>query len=375
MRSAWASITEVRAGEVYRIRFWSSGPDGYRRRSVTVRGTRKQAEQKRAELMLAHSEDAPCPTVGEAWEQWCLPTWERMVSDGDLAPQTLAMRRSAWRRHIAPTWADVPCDAVRPLAVQQWITSLNLSQAKIATLVMRAVMDYAVRYEHVEHNPMRERYVMPSKSSIERRDAGVWSLAELGEVWHAVHGQWFEAAFLLAGFGGLRVGESLGVMASDVSALEMGGTTLAMVSVERQVMNAGGRVSDVLKNEQSRRTVAVPGRAGARLLEIAAGGGWLSGDGLGGPNTQQRLNAAWSDALGGVDASLRHPFHNLRNSWQTNMRWSLRLPPWLIEPMMGHRLQGVTGQHYDRPDSMMFAEAVADAYASNPYDRGWTWVS
>jgi hypothetical protein len=57
------------------------------------------------------------------------------------------------------------------------------------------------------------------------------------------------------------------------------------------------------------------------------------------------------------------------------MRWSLRLPPWLIEPMMGHRLQGVTGQHYDRPDSMMFAEAVADAYASNPYDRGWTWVS
>lgn len=48
-RDAWASITEVRAGEVYRIRYWSSGPDGYRRRSETVRGTRRDAERRRTQ--------------------------------------------------------------------------------------------------------------------------------------------------------------------------------------------------------------------------------------------------------------------------------------------------------------------------------------
>ena len=63
-RSAWASITEVERGERYRIRYWAKGTDGqYRRRSCTVRGTRKDAERVRSELMLEHSEDAPCPTV------------------------------------------------------------------------------------------------------------------------------------------------------------------------------------------------------------------------------------------------------------------------------------------------------------------------
>jgi hypothetical protein len=119
-RSAWASITEVRAGECYRIRYWSAGPDGYRRRSCTIRGTRKQAEQRRAELMLAHSDDAPCPTVGEVWERWYLPATVRRVDDGDLSEHTLMQTRSTWNRHVSPRWESVPCDAVRPLHIQQW---------------------------------------------------------------------------------------------------------------------------------------------------------------------------------------------------------------------------------------------------------------
>ena len=373
-RSAWGSLTRVDS-QTWRIRYWASGPDGYKRRSKTVRGSRKDAERARSELMLAHSDDAPCPTVGEVWRTYALPTWERMVGDGDLAAQTLAVRRSAWNRHVAPTWDAVQCDGVRPLAVQQWLDTLNYSQAKISMFVLRAVMDYAVRYEYVAHSPMRERYVMPSKSTIDRRDAGVWTLDELGEVWRAVRGEWFEAAYLLAAFGGLRVGESLGVRSDDVTAAVVDGQTLAMVCVERQVMNVGGRVSDALKNEQSRRTVAIPGRAGARLLALAsAADGYLTGDGFGGPTKQRILKESWHRAQDAMDARLVHPFQNLRNSWQTNMRWSLRLPPWLIEPMMGHRVEGVTGMHYDRPDAEMFAEAVARAYAERPYDAGWEWA-
>ena len=44
MRSAWASITEVRAGEVYRIRFWGKDADGqYRRRSKEPTFTKAKA--------------------------------------------------------------------------------------------------------------------------------------------------------------------------------------------------------------------------------------------------------------------------------------------------------------------------------------------
>jgi len=374
-RAAWGALTQVDAS-TWRIRYWSSGPDGYRRRSKTVRGTRKDAERVRAELMLAHGEDAPCLTVGEAWERWYEPDLVRAVDEGEASPQTLAQYRSAWRNHVAPTWADVPCDSVRPLAVQQWITSLGHSQAVAGKALFQRVMDYAVRYECVVSNPLRERYVMPPKSTVRRRDEGVWTLDELGEVWRAVHGQWFEAAFLLAAFGGLRVGEAMGVTAADVRAVVARGQPVTLVRVARQVANRG-EVTETLKNEQSRRVVAIPGRAGARLLALAGScDGYLSGDGMGGHSTQRRMAAQWErEVLPSLRPELRHPFKNLRNSWQTNCRWSLGLPPWLIEPMMGHVGEGVTGRHYDRPQADMFADAMADAYAAHTFDAGWTWAT
>ena len=117
-RSAWASITEVRRGEVYRIRYWASGADGYKRRSKTIRNaTRLDAERVRSELMLEHSEDAPCPTVAQTWERWVLPDMEQRVATGDLAPKSLEQYNSAWRKHVEPVWGSVSCDAVRPLRV------------------------------------------------------------------------------------------------------------------------------------------------------------------------------------------------------------------------------------------------------------------
>lgn len=363
-RSAWGSVLEVAPG-VWRIRYWAAGPDGYRRRSVTVRGTRIQAEQRRSELMLAHAEDAPCPAVGEVWRAYAMPDMERRVNDGDMSRTTVSQYAGIWRNHAEPRWGSVPCDAVRALEVQQWLYGMPLVAARSSLMLMRVVLDYAVRYEFVAHNVAREKYVMPARSTREERDKGVWDLGELGEIWHRqVRGEWFEPAFLLAAFGGLRVGECLGVRSEDVS--EVHGC--AVVEVRRQVTHSGG-VSERLKTPQSRRPVAIPGRAGeCLLLRSVTCGGWLTGDGLGGFSTQRRLRDAWG-RLG-----MEHPFRNLRNSWQTNMRWGLRLPPWLIEPMMGHRVEGVTGMHYDRPRADMFAEIVADAYRERPFDAGWTWL-
>lgn len=364
-RSAWASITELDAGERYRIRYWAETPDGYRRKSETVRGTRKDAERRRAELMLAHSEDAPCPTVGQAWERWYRPALDRRVEVGDLAPLSRKNFVSGWNAHVAPRWATVPCDQIKPLAVQQWLDQITYNGAVRGMDVLRPLLDYAVRYGYVASNPFRERYIMPSKSTIASRDKGIWTLQELGEVWRSVRGEWYEGAYLLSAFGGLRVGESLGVRSDDVTAHDVGGQTVAMVNVCRQMPNRGTEPIKRLKNAQSARVVPIVGRAGARLLELAEAGGYLSGDGLGGANTQARLVRSWTAA--GMD----HPFRNLRNSWQTWMRWELRVPPWAIEPIMGHRVDGVTGQHYDRPGAQLYAEVVVDAYAQRPFDAKW----
>lgn len=370
-RSAWGSLAEVSPG-VWRIRYWGRDPatGEYRRRSRTVRGSRLEAERARSELMLAHSEDAPCPTVGEVWERWYLPALDRRVEAGDLAENSRSAFVSAWRTHAMGRWASVPCDAVRPLEVQQWLDGLGRSGASSAMKVLRPMLDYAVRYGQIGTNPFRERYLMPSASGVARRDAGVWSLPGLRGTWAAVRGSWYEAAFLLAAFGGLRVGEALGVMAGEVRPLSACGAALAVVPVVRQVPNRGAVPTDRLKTPQSRREVPVPGLAGARLLELAASSdGYLSGDGMGGASTQARLVRAWTSAP--LPDGQRHPFRNLRNSWQTWMRWELRVPVWAIEPMMGHKVAGVTGSHYDRPDVRLFAEVVAEAYLARPFDADW----
>lgn len=318
--------------------------------------------------MLAHSEDAPCPTVGEVWDSYAMPDLVRRVEGGDASPGTLRQYGSWWRRHVEPTWAAVQCDQVRALAVQQWLYGLPLNAARAGLSLLRIVLDYAVRYELCGHNVARERYLMPSASTVNAMDDGIWSLDGLRETWDAVRGRWFEAAFLLAAFGGLRVGEALGVRSEDVRAANVGGQALAVVSVRRQVSQEG--VTDVLKTPQSRRAVPIAGSAGTRLIRLAAASdGYLSGDGMGGPSTRARLTKAWRACP--LPDGMRHPMRNLRNSWQTWMRWEMRVPVWAIEPIMGHRVAGVTGEHYDRPQEVLFCEVVAEAYAARPYDAGW----
>lgn len=369
-RSAWGSVSEIDKGRRYRIRYWAETPDGYRRCSETVRGTRRDAYDRLAALQLDHSHDAPCPTVGQCWERWFLPDFERRVSEGDAARSTVAQYRSVWRRHIAPTWADVPADEVRPLAVQQWIASMTRSQATPAVHVMRRVLDYAVRYECMAANPMDAHYLMPARSTSARRDDGIWTLDELGRLWESVRGAWYEPAFLLMAFGGCRVGEALGPLASDVSAERVGGAGVTLVRIGHQVTN-DNRYSDVLKNRWSYRTVAVPGSPGARIAGLAqsADGPYLTGDGLGGFARQDVMRREWDSLMRSFSPS--HPMKQLRPSWQTYMRWELCVPPYLIEPMMGHVGHGVTGAHYDKPVAEQFAEAVARAYREHPFDAGW----
>jgi hypothetical protein len=111
------------------------------------------------------------------------------------------------------------------------------------------------------------------------------------------------------------------------------------------------------------------------LLELAESCDvWLAGDGVGGFCKRHQIRFGWDAAIKEVKAELRHPYKNLRNSWQTNMRWSLKIPPWIIEPMMGHVGEGTTGHHYDKPQAELFAETLASAYENNRYDADWTWL-
>jgi hypothetical protein len=368
-RSAWASIAQVDA-TTWRIRFWADGPDGYRRRSKTIRNaTRKQAEAARAQLMLEHGEDAPCPTVGQAWERWALPGYVKLRDRGDMAPRTLSVYESVFGKHVLPRWGEVPLDQVRPLLVQQWLDGLGLSAAQKSLIVMKWTFDCAVRFGAVDANPMRERYILPSSATVERRDAGVWDEDSLGEVWRAVHGTFIEPAVLLMAFGSCRVAESLAPHGTDVELRWHAGVPCACVRISYQIDDRG-HVYDRVKTEASARVVVVPGAPGLRLAELAraCGDGPLTDDGAGGYVGKRRLRDSFRATL--VDAGVPvHDLRSLRRTWRTIMRRRMRLPEWVAEPLMGHVPSDVTSRHYDVPDLDDFVRPVCEAYARFPYSE------
>lgn len=364
-RADWGSVTEVERGKRYRLRYWATVDGVYQRCSDTVRGTRRQAYDRLAELRIEHTQDAPCPTVGECWERWMVPSFDRRVANGKLSVSSLNAYLSSWNAHIAMRWADVPVEDVRALDAQDWLDGMSREAARISLMLLRQTLDVAVKYEIIEANRLSVSLDMPTR--VVTGDKGIWTVDQLVDMWHGCEGEWWEAAYILAAFGGCRVGESLGPTARDVRMVEMHGVKVAVVTIERQILKAGA-ASDRLKNKWSYRSVVVPGPMGERIGEIAARSDltYLTGDGLGGTCSQDTLNKAWAGftSAEGRDA---HPFHNLRNSWQTYSRWVLCLPPWVTEKLMGHVGEGVTGRNYDRPDWELFADAVAKAYAEHPF--------
>ena len=91
-------------------------------------------------------------------------------------------------------------------------------------------------------------------------------------------------------------------------------------------------------------------------------------DGMGGTVSQRVYSKALRATIKASGVPL-HPITSLRNSWQTWMRWQLHVPPYIIEPIMGHSVPGVTGTYYDRPTPQMMLDAVASAYAGTKWDQ------
>lgn len=374
MRDEWGSIDYDPKRRVGHIRFWASLDErGYRRHCVTVRGSRQDVENKRAELMLDHSKDAPCPTLGEVYKKWYLPDRERKHEDGDLSTKTMQQDASLWNAHVSKRWADVPCDQIRPFDVQRWITmSLTGVAAMRAVNLGKRILEYAVRYEFIQGNPMDMSFVYPSKSTINRKDDYTWSLTELGELWHEhVLGKFWEGAFICSAFGSARVGESLAPMADDVWTCERNGVFVAVVPIRAQVSNTTKRIETELKTSWSPRDIVIPGLVGKRIAQIAKenAGTYLTSNGVGGFVQQHKLWECWTKELG-QDV---HPYKNLRKSWETFTKWYLRVPPEMVERMMGHVGNGVTAHHYDRPETEYFIDVLTERYAEKPYAEDWGW--
>lgn len=366
-RAAFGSIAKIDR-DTWRLRWWADTPEGRRRVSETVHGTRRDAEHRLAEIHVeVGAERGGVPTVGYAYEHWWLPE-----AGSRVAPNTLKMYRSNWSAHSRDRWAEVPLSEVRRKEYQDWLLSKTYAVANVAKALLRQVGEAAVLYEAVDANPFDFKVRLPKNES--PGDKTVYTLGELLSAAAAARGSAVEAAVLLAGFGSCRVGESMAVRCDEVRPLEVDGVRFAVAAVGRQVDNGTGDAVDLLKTRWSYRAALLPERIGDRLLEIAAeraaaGDPWLVGDGTGGVLRQRRLRECWKAVdLGGLP---HIDFRNLRNSWETSMRHEVGLPEHLVERLMGHGGGTVTATYYDRPSVEQLARQYAAAYKVHPFARDW----
>lgn len=59
------------------------------------------------------------------------------------------------------------------------------------------------------------------------------------------------------------------------------------------------------------------------------------------------------------------PFKHLRSSWQTTAECARRISRSMLKPLIGHKMEGVTGKHHLRPDLDVLLRAFADDYFAN----------
>lgn len=112
-RADWGSIQVIDKGKRYRLRYWSAVDGVYKRYSETgARGTRKQAYDHLAELHIERTQDAPCPTVGECWERWIVPTLNKKIENGKMSAHSQRTYISAWTAHIRQQRKDVSVDNI-----------------------------------------------------------------------------------------------------------------------------------------------------------------------------------------------------------------------------------------------------------------------
>jgi integrase len=231
-----------------------------RQQTLTIRGTKRDAERKLAELQ--HQIDSggyvsPAKlTVGEY-----LQLWLRDYAATSVRPQTLAGYRDKIETHLVLGLGGIPLAELRPAHLKTFYLKAlesgradgtgGLSASSVAHLhrILSKALSDAVRSELVARNVAEA--VDPPR--IERREVRTLNSGEVSRFLEAARKGDFYTLFLLAVHTGMRRSELLGLRWRDVD-LDL--ATLSVVQAAHEL--PGGRIIySEPKSAKGRRLVAL----------------------------------------------------------------------------------------------------------------------
>jgi integrase len=216
-------------------------------------------------------------------------------------------------RNIVPHLGPLPLRAITPERVRSWYGGVTAvsghDQAAKSYRLLSAILNTAVDDERIGRNPCRIKEG-GAETAAERP---IPTTSEMLALIEAMSPR-YRLVLVLAGIGGIRMGEILGLRLSDVDTLR---SAVHVRQTAQDIPGLGRMVKDP-KSEAGRRTIVLPRQAmDAIATHVDAYGcarsGELVTDPRGDPARRSGVSVAWTEAKDavGVDPDMRP--HNLRH--------------------------------------------------------------
>lgn len=346
VRASQGSVQKL-GDKRWRVRVSARTLDGRRTEiSKVVRGSRRQAERVKHELLIEAGREQPSTdmTVREYAEAAYLPG-----KQAEVKASTLDTYRWRLASSVYPTLGDVPLRKLDAPMVRRWLSAFgNQKAAREAYKMLNMLCAFAVTHDRLPANPC-ERVVRPK---VPRYEPDVLDAAQMAAYLDAFRGSRIEAAVLLAVGCGLRRGEICGLDVEDVD------FAAGTVTVRRSYSIVEGRPRmDTPKSATSARTVHIPPALLERLRDIAP----ESGPVLVGRHGRLHPKRVFEEYRKTVrDAGLPYvPLKNLRHSSLT-LAYDSGGRLLDVRDRAGHSSEAITAHYYVRPRRSGDA-AIADA--------------
>jgi integrase len=235
---------------------------------------------------------------------------------------TAYVYRSFIKNHIRPKWADTPVSEIRPLAVELWLKSLNLSPKSKAHVrnIMHLLLEFAMMSGILEAQRNPISFVRIRGVSRRIRKAPVLTVQQFGALLKELH-EPFATMALLAMCHGLRISEVLGLKWDDIDFLRL------RISISRGVVQ---QIVGDCKTDGSARTFTLAEALANRLkawkqvTQFGEADDWVFASPVQAgkfpysyTGTRQELNRAAKAA--GITRISTHSFRHSFRSWQSEM--------------------------------------------------------
>lgn len=254
------------------------------RYSMTVHGTKKQAEKELAKFYV-ECEEGKVSKSGKITIKELATLYVEEYVKKHLKTSNLRIVEPAVNSHIIPDLGKKKATKLTRLDVQQWVNTLGEERnvvlksgetvkKKISPKTIRnyysilsGIMKFGIHMGLIEQNPCQD-IILPKR---EQKEAVYYSKEEVAALLDALDSVPYEelkykTAVYIALFGGLRKGEIAGLNWEDVD-FETGQISIKRT---RMIQNGKGIYEDVPKTKKSIRTITLPSQVISLLHSLKA---------------------------------------------------------------------------------------------------------